>query len=108
MIKVPGQNISIRLFDRVETTDKQYGIWDIGVQHEDGSIDSVAFGGSAASARRWIDRMNADAENKSEDKKQAENKVVSTGGPAPVAAVNDQPPGSVSDWDGNDLDIEGL
>ena len=44
--KVPGQSVSVRLFERVETKDNQYDVFDVGLEQEDGSIDSVVVGGS--------------------------------------------------------------
>jgi sporulation protein YlmC with PRC-barrel domain len=49
--KVPGQSVSIRLFERVETVDNQYDIFDVGIEQEDGSIDSVVVGGSFSYAK---------------------------------------------------------
>ena len=49
--KVPGQSISVRLFERVETVDNQYDIFDVGLEQEDGSIDSVVVGGSFSYAK---------------------------------------------------------
>ena len=37
--------MSMRLFERVETVDNQYDIFDVGVEQADGSIDSVVVGG---------------------------------------------------------------
>ena len=51
IINIPGQTVSVRFFERVETTDKQYDVFDVGVQQEDGSIDSLAVGGSFSYAR---------------------------------------------------------
>ena len=49
--KVPGQSVSVRLFERVETVDSQYDIFDVGVEQEDGSIDSIVVGGSFSYAK---------------------------------------------------------
>ena len=49
--KVPGQSVSVRLFERVETVDNQYDIFDVGIEQEDGSIDSVVVGGSFSYAK---------------------------------------------------------
>ena len=56
IIPLPKSTASLRVFERVETTDTQYDIFDCGVQHADGAIDSLAVGGSFASAKRWIDK----------------------------------------------------
>ena len=65
MIRIPGTDLSLRLFDRVETTDGQYDVFDVGVQHKDGGIDSLAVGGSFYSAKRVINNMNANADSAS-------------------------------------------
>ena len=49
--KIPGQDVSVRLFERVETVDNQYDIFDVGLQQEDGSIDSIVVGGSFSYAK---------------------------------------------------------
>lgn len=49
--KVPGQDVSVRLFERVETVDNQYDIFDVGLEQADGSIDSVVMGGSFSYAK---------------------------------------------------------
>ena len=49
--KVPGQDVSVRLFERVETKDDQYDIFDVGLEQADGSIDSVVVGGSFSYAK---------------------------------------------------------
>jgi len=49
--KVPGQDVSVRLFERVATTDSQYDIFDVGLEQADGSIDSVVVGGSFSYAK---------------------------------------------------------
>ena len=51
LFKVPGQDVSVRLFERVETVDSQYDIFDVGLQQADGSIDSVVMGGSFSYAK---------------------------------------------------------
>ena len=101
-----GQNGRVlRVFEPVQTVDEQYNIWDCGVEQEDGSIDSIVVGGSFSLLKQAF----KDAEAKPAEPKKAENKVVSTGGPAAVAAVHDQPPASVTKFDGEtDQDIEGL
>ena len=44
--QIPGQDVRVRLFERVETVDSQYDIFDVGVEQSDGSIDSLVVGGS--------------------------------------------------------------
>ena len=65
--QIPGTDIKTRLFERVETVDSQYDVFDIGVEQEDGSIDSLVVGGSFSFAKSLI----SDA-NKRRDEKKAE------------------------------------
>ena len=64
--KVPGQSVSVRFFERVETVNNQYDIFDVGLEQEDGSIDSVVVGGSfsyAKSLARQADENAAAADD---------------------------------------------
>ena len=93
--KIPGQDVSVRLFERVSTTDSQYDIFDVGLEQEDGSIDSIVVGGAFS----LIKSLSADADAKKVKKdakkarkaakKQAEapiKDVVSEESSTPVAA----------------------
>ena len=52
--KLPfNDSITIRAFERVDTVDTQYDIVDVGLEYSDGSIDSLAVGGSFSSLKRW-------------------------------------------------------
>ena len=64
LFKLPGIGADrrIRLFERVATKDPQYDIFDVGIQHENGSIDSVVVGGSFASLKSWA-RQDQHVEN---------------------------------------------
>ena len=64
MFRIPGTKLALRTFDRVETTDSQYDIFDVGVQYEDGSIDGVVVGGSFATVKNAVSRLNSDADRK--------------------------------------------
>ena len=44
--RIPGSDTYIRVAQRVATVDDQYDIVDFGARHGDGSIDSIAVGGS--------------------------------------------------------------
>ena len=44
--QIPGQDVRVRLFERVQTVDSQYDIFDVGVEQQDGTIDSLVVGGS--------------------------------------------------------------
>lgn len=60
--KVPSQNIIVRLFERVTTSDSQYDVFDIGIEQPDGSIDSIALGGSFATAKAFIQNQKSEAD----------------------------------------------
>ena len=75
-IAIPGQDLTIRLFERVETVNGTYDIYDVGVEQEDGTIDSIAVGGSFSYAKSLI--------KKAEDKK-AERKAKEAAAKAPEA-----------------------
>ena len=65
--RIPGRDINVRLFERVQTVDDQYDIFDCGVEQADGTIDSIVVGGSFSYAKslvRAIDERAA-AENAS-------------------------------------------
>ena len=62
--KIPGQDVSIRLFERVSTTDSQYDIFDVGLEQADGSIDSMVVGGSFSYAKSLVSAMDKKAEEK--------------------------------------------
>jgi hypothetical protein len=57
-ISIPGQDKTIRLFERVTATDSQYDIFDVGLEYEDGSIDSIAVGGSFTTAKAWVRKLD--------------------------------------------------
>ena len=62
--KIPGRKLNVRLFERVETTDSQYDIFDVGVEQADGSIDSIVVGGSFSYAKSLVRAMDKEAEDK--------------------------------------------
>lgn len=52
--KLPfNDRVRVRLFEKVETVDDTYRIVDTGLEYNDGSIDSVAFGGNFATLSSW-------------------------------------------------------
>ena len=57
-LPIPGTEFKLRLLDTVETEDEQYDIFDIGLQHPDGGIDSLAFGGSCYSLKNAVATLN--------------------------------------------------
>lgn len=72
IFKIPGQDVSVRLFERVGTTDSQYDIFDVGLQQKDGSIDSVVVGGSFSYAKSLARQADA----KKAEKDSADNQTV--------------------------------
>ena len=94
MFHIPGRTTQVRLFDRVETVDDQYDIYDVGLQYADGGIDSLAVGGSFHSLKRAIAKANANVMASGSDS------------PAPVAVA--QPVADVVDRTGQSVDVEGL
>ena len=69
--RIPGTQVKVRLFERVETADKQYDVFDLGIQHNDGAIDSVVVGGSFATAKRWVTDLDDKAAKKREEETKA-------------------------------------
>ena len=70
IFKIPGQDVSVRFFERVGTTDSQYDIFDVGLQQEDGSIDSVVVGGSFSYAKSLARKADENkAQKPTDDKK---------------------------------------
>ena len=63
--RFPGTDVTIRLFETVQTTDSQYAVVDCGVEYKHGGVDSLAVGGSFYSAKEAIAKLN--------DKKDAES-----------------------------------
>ena len=52
--KLPFNNrVRVRLFEPVQTVDDQYDIVDCGLEYRDGTIDSIAVGGSFSTLKRW-------------------------------------------------------
>ena len=71
-ISIPGNDITIRLFERVETVDSQYDIFDVGVEQSDGSIDSMVVGGSFSYAKSLVEAANKrNAKKKAKAEKKA-------------------------------------
>ena len=83
--KIPGKDVSVRLFHRVETKDSQYDIFDVGLEQADGSIDSLVVGGSFAYAKSLARKADDNAE-KAKAKKAAKATVIKD-----VADITDGP-----------------
>ena len=86
--RIPGKDINVRLFERVETVDSQYDIFDVGVEQADGSIDSVVIGGSFSYAKSLVKAIDRKAEEKKAMEEGKAPSVVdaSASVPQPVAA----------------------
>ena len=72
--RIPGQDINVRLFERVETVDDQYDIFDCGIEQADGSIDSVVIGGSFSYAKSLVKAIDDKAAKKAKKAKKAKGK----------------------------------
>ena len=108
MFRLPGTKLQVRVFDRVETTDDQYDVFDIGVQHADGGIDSIVVGGSFYTAKTLmggIDKKAAKKAKKAEekaaakaqkkaDKKAAKRLIIHTATVTPDASSTEATPTS--------------
>ena len=62
--RIPGREVRVRLFERVETVDNQYDIFDFGIEQADGSIDSVVVGGSFSYAKSLCEAADKKAAEK--------------------------------------------
>ncbi len=59
--QIPGMHgTTVRIFERIDTVDPTYDIFDVGLETENG-IDSVVVGGSFATAKNWIRKANTKA-----------------------------------------------
>ena len=65
--RIPGREVRVRLFERVETVDNQYDIFDVGLEQADGSIDSLVVGGSFAYAKSLCEKADEKAAVKKEE-----------------------------------------
>ena len=86
----------VRLFERVATVDDQYDIFDVGVQHADGGIDSMVVGGSFYSAKQGTQQ----------DVDERRSPVTSQANLDTAQAVST--PGEVVDTSGAPVDVDGL
>ena len=64
--KIPGRDIQVRIVERVMTNDPQYEIFDVGIEYDDGSIDSLVVPGSGSykSAQAFFKRIDDKAQTK--------------------------------------------
>ena len=89
--RMPRTNKLARVFTRVETVDPQYDIYDVGIQHENGDIDSVAVGGSFASAKRWLTEFDKRDANLIEVQAQADVDQQAVEQGEPLTTIDKQP-----------------
>ena len=86
--KIPGMTVHVRLFEEVATVNDEYHIFDSGLEYEDGSIDSLAVGGSFATAKGWVNEANSKAKKRKAKKaaKKARKEAEASEGAEPVTA----------------------
>ena len=77
--RIPGTTVTARIVEAVETTDPQYDVFDVGIEHEHGGIDSVVVGASAYSLKKAVANLNRVTDEK--------NAAAATEAPATPAAV---------------------
>ena len=66
--KLPfNSNVTVRLFEKVETVDDTYRIVDVGAEYSTGRIDSIAVGGNFSSLSSWCGANDEEEEYVSED-----------------------------------------
>ncbi len=85
IIDIPGSKLKIRFFERVETVDDQYDIFDCGAVHSNGDIDSLVVGGSFATVKNLAG--DADKKAAKRDAKKAAKKAKKAAKRAEAAAV---------------------
>ena len=71
-IRIPGKDVHVRLMERVVTADEQYDIFDNGLEYGDGTIDSLAVGGSFATVKRLAAKADSEALKKRTEEADAE------------------------------------
>ena len=97
LLAIPNTKVTARIFEPVKTEDAQYNIVDLGVQYEDGGIDSLAVGGSFYSLKKAVSSNNS----RLDETGSVKSDVADT----PAAP---QEPGKVAGYDGAEQDIAGL
>ena len=65
--RIPGTTVTARIVEAVETADPQYDVFDLGIEHEDGGIDSIVVGASAYSLKKTVENLNRVADEKKAD-----------------------------------------
>lgn len=85
--QIPGRDVHVRFFERVGTSDSQYDIFDVGLEQADGTIDSIAVGGSFSYAKSLIKKANDEKAAKQESQfAEPTLAVAPESTPAPTAA----------------------
>ena len=62
--RIPGTTVTARIVEAVETTDSQYDVFDVGIEHEHGGIDSIVVGASAYSLKKAVANLNRTCDEK--------------------------------------------
>ena len=110
LFPIPNSDINLRFFQRVETKDDQYDIFDIGVEHADGGIDSLVVGGSFSSLKKAVAKADEGA-TLNRKLQVAEAQCISKDMVAELAnepAIQGVVKHPVVNYDGAEQDIEGL
>jgi hypothetical protein len=68
---IPATDLTVRLFEPVETTDTQYDICDLGFEHKNGEIDSVVVGGSFHTLKKTLGQLEEQKTQREADKADA-------------------------------------
>ena len=95
--RIPGRDVHVRLFERVETTDSQYDVFDTGLEYSCGGIDSVVTGVAAHSFKQWADTQDQASLKKAEKKaKKAAKKRAKAEAAAAAASTPEAKPAAKS------------
>lgn len=62
--RIPGTTVTARIVEAVETADSQYDVFDVGIEHEHGGIDSIVVGASAYSLKKAVANLNRTCDEK--------------------------------------------
>ena len=89
-MRIPlNKTLTARVFERVATVDTQYHVYDFGVEHSTGGIDSIAAGGSFHSARRAYDSWTSKCQEEAAPAVETPSTKVAK--PAPAQAKAPEP-----------------
>ena len=97
LLAIPNTKVTARIFEPVKTEDPQYNIVDLGVQYEDGGIDSLAVGGSFYSLKKAVKQNNSRLDESGSVKPDASDN-----------AVDSPEPGTIVNYDGVEQGIDSL